>query len=388
MALSDIRVIDLTIARAGPTAVRVLADWGADVVRVEPLSAEGGADARRHSSDFQNLHRNKRAIALDLKNNAGRDVLFDLVRGADVLVENWRPPVKYRLGIGPDKLSEINPRLIYASISGFGQDGPDAERGGVDQIAQGRAGLMSITGQRGKEPTRVGVPISDLAAGIHLATGILAALHERGRSGRGQWIRTSLLEAMVAMLDFQATRWTIDGETPESAGNDHPTLIPMGTFETADGYINIAGPSGRLWRGFCEALGRPDLLDDDRYRSQIARSENRDDLRAEIARILVHHTTTEWIEKLDAEGVPCGPIQTIPEAFADPQIAHLDLTRTVQHDELGALDLIRNPVTMSRTSSELRTPTPALGEHTDEILAELGYDDSKIAEIRSLGAVG
>jgi len=387
-ALSDLRVIDLTVARAGPTAVRVLADWGADVVRVEAPERSGSADSGRHSSDFQNLHRNKRSIVIDLKSEAGRTVLMDLITKADVLVENWRPQVKYRLGLGPDIVCELNPSLIYASISGFGQDGPGADRGGVDQIAQGRAGLMSITGEPGRDPLRVGVPISDLAAGIHLATGILAALHERTRSGHGQWVRTSLLEAMIATLDFQATRWTVDGETPGPAGNNHPTLIPMGTFATADGHINVAGPAGRLWRGFCEAIGRRDLLTDERYSSQEQRSINRDDLHASISAETVKHNTADWILRFDRLGVPCGPVQSIPEAFADPQIEHLGLTRPVVHDKLGELHLIRNPVTMSRSTSTLHTATPEPGQDTDRLLGELGYETSTIDALRSTGAIG
>lgn len=388
MPLSDLRVIDLTIARAGPTAVRVLADWGADVIRVEPPTPGGSADSGRLSSDFQNLHRNKRAIVIDLKSEAGRQVLLDLAATADVVVENWRPQVKSRLNIGPEILGAINPRLIYASISGFGQDGPDAERGGVDQIAQGRAGLMSITGRPDGEPTRVGVPISDLAAGIHLATGILAALHERTRSGKGQWIRTSLLEAMVAMLDFQATRWTVDGETPSQVGNDHPTLMPMGTFETSDGHINVAGPSGRLWHGLCAAIGREDLPENPSFASTDERSVNREALRAIINTAMRARTTADWIKTLDEHGVPCGPVQTIPEAFADPQIAHLDLTRTYEHPELGSVDLIRNPVTMSRSEGTASNPTPFSGEHTDEILLDLGYDAAAISRLRESGSVG
>ncbi len=387
MPLRDLVVLDLTVARAGPTAVRVLADWGADVIRIEPVAPDGSADTGRLSSDFQNLHRNKRSLTLDLKSDAGRAVLLDLAATADIVVENWRPGVKHRLGIGPDELHRVNPRLIYASISGFGQDGPDAERGGVDQIAQGRAGLMSITGRPGDPPTRVGIPISDLAAGIHLATGILAAVHERSRTGEGQWVRTSLLEAMVAMLDFQATRWTMDGETPMQAGNDHPTMIPMGTFTTADGHLNIAGPSGRLWRGFCAAIGRPDLPDDPRFSGQGDRSANRDALRSEIDAVLTTRTTAEWIDVLDEHGVPCGPVQTISEAFADPQIEHLELTSACDHPDLGAIDLIRNPVTMTRSTQTATRPTPALGADTDDVLSGLGYDHDTIASLRSQGVV-
>ena len=315
LPLDDICVLDLSVARAGPTAVRQLADWGADVIRIEaPPKRTVGPSApapdelagARHGSDFQNLHRNKRAITLDLKADGGRALFYELAAKADVVVENWRPPVKARLGIDYETLRTINPRLVYASISGFGQDGPYATRGGVDQIAQGLGGLMSVTGQPGGGPVRVGVPIADLSAGLYLAIGILVALHDRSRTGKGRWVQTSLLESMVAMLDFQATRWTIDGEVPPQAGNDHPTNIPMGCFATADGHINIAGSSGRLWSGFCAAMDRPDWMTDDRFASPAARSHNRVALNAAIAAALRPRTTAEWVVLMTEHGVPAG----------------------------------------------------------------------------------
>ena len=333
LPLSDVRVVDLTIARAGPQCVRQLADWGADVVRVEPPSDPSGV----MGSDSRNLHRNKRSIALDLKQPADLDALYRLVDRADVLVENMRPPVKTKLGVDWLTLHARNSRLVMGSISGFGQDGPYAQRGGVDQIAQGMAGLMSVTGLPGTEPTRVGIPVSDLAAGLHLAIGILVALHDRERTGEGRWVRTSLLETMISMMDLQAVRWTVDGEVPVQEGNHHPTLVPMGCFQSKDGWVNIAGPSGRLLERFCAAIGLPDLPTDERFDSGRKRSANRAALNEIVAARLRERTTAEWVDVLNDAGVPCGPVNTMDEVFADPQVEHLGMV---------GLDLIRNPVTM------------------------------------------
>jgi formyl-CoA transferase len=391
MPLDDLRVLDLTVARAGPTCVRQLADWGADVIRVEAPprpGAEGQVGGERDSPDYQNLHRNKRSLALDLKAVAGRALFHRLAARADVVVENMRPPVKGRLGVDYETLSALNPRLVYGSISGFGQDGPYAERGGVDQIAQGLGGLMSVTGLPGQGPVRVGIPIADLAAGVYLAMGILAALHERERTGRGQWVRTSLLEAMVAMLDFQAARWTVAGEVPGQEGNHHPTSIPMGCFPTADGHVNIAGPSGRLWRRFCEVIGRPDLLDDERYASAPLRSQNRAELNATIESRLRERTTAEWVEALNDAGVPAGPVNSIEQVFADPQVQHLGLATPVEHPRLGRLRVLRNAVTMSGVDEPtVRTPTPDAGQHSDEVLRDLGLSEADIADLHRAGVV-
>src|SRR5215218_6700196 len=319
LPLDDVRVLDLTVARAGPTCVRQLADWGADVVRVEapPRPGREGLVGERDSPDFQNLHRNKRAVCVDLASDEGRRVFHRLVPGFDVVVENMRPPVKHRLGVDYDTLAGFNGRLVYGSISGFGQDGPYATRGGVDQIAQGLGGLMSVTGLPGQGPVRVGVPIADLAAGLYLAVGILVALHERERTGRGRWVRTSLLEAMVAMLDFQAARWTVAGEVAGQEGNHHPTSIPMGCFPTADGHVNIAGPSGRLWHRFCEVIAAKELLTDQRYATGALRSRNRAELNAAVEARLRTRTTGEWVEALNEAGVPAGPVNSIDQVFAD-----------------------------------------------------------------------
>lgn len=387
LPLADIRVIDLTIARAGPTCARQLADWGADVIRVEPPGEWDSLGGNRHGSDFQQLHRNKRSLTLNLKSPAGREALMRLVDTADVLIENMRPPVKERLGFGYAAVHARNPRLVYGSISGFGQDGPYGGRGGVDQIAQGMGGLMSVTGLPGGGPVRAGIPVADLAAGLYLAVGVLAALHERARTGAGRWVQTSLLEAMIAMMDFQAARWTVDGEVPAQAGNHHPTGAPMGCFRSADGYVNIAGASGRLLENLCRVIGLPDLPRDPRFDSAARRSANRAELNALIAERLRTRSTAAWVEALNEAGVPCGPVYRLDEVFADPQVQHLGMTEQVAHPALGRLDLLRNAVRMAGGPATVRAPSPDCGGHTDGVLAELGYPPAEIDELRARGVI-
>jgi formyl-CoA transferase len=380
-ALSDLRVIDLTRARSGPTAVRQLAEWGADVVKVEARDDQD-AEQGRHSFDFLNLHRNKRSLTLDLKSPTGIEILKKLVAKADVLIENYRPDVKRRLGIDYDTLSKINPRLIYASISGFGQSGPYRDRPGYDQIAQGMSGLMSMTGLPGQGPVRVGVPIADLTAGMFLAHGIMVALYERTKSGKGQWVHTSLLEANVRMLDFQFARWTIGNEIPPQAGNDHPTGIPTGVFKTSDGHINIAASGQHMFKRLCETIGRPELINDPRFVNAKDRSKNRKDCNAELEKAMVKRSSAEWVATLNEAGVPCGPIYNVKEMVEDPQVQHLGLATEVKHAALGTLKVQNVPVTLSRTPGAVRTAAPEAGEHSDEILGEIGYTAAQIAELR------
>jgi len=390
LPLGDLRVLDLTVARAGPTCVRQLADWGADVIRIEAPSnptALGTGGERRRGSDYQYMHRNKRSLTLDLKTEEGLDLLLRLVDTADVLVENMRPEVKTRLGFDYETVHARNPRLVYGSISGFGQDGPYAGRGGVDQIAQGMGGLMSVTGLPGAEPTRAGIAVADLSAGLYLAIGILVALHEREHTGEGRWVTTSLLEAMIAMLDFQAVRWTVDQHVPGPEGNHHPTQIPMGCFRSADGYLNVAGPSGRLWEGLCAVVGRPELTADPRFSSAAKRSRHREELNAILAECFAERPTAEWVELLNAAGVPAGPVYRIDEVFADPGVQHLAMVETVEHPELGELALIRNAVRLRGVSSALRSPTPRPGEHRAAILGELGLSDAEIDDLASRGVI-
>lgn len=386
-ALRGLRVLDLTRVRSGPTCVRQLADWGADVIKIEAPVDEAQFGGPRHGPDFQNLHRNKRSLTLDLKSPAGLAAFKRLADTADIIVENFRPGVKKRLGIDYDSLSQTNPGLIYASISGFGQDGPLADRPGFDQIAQGMGGLMSITGEPGSGPMRVGIPIADLCAGLFAAQGILIALFERQSSGRGQWVQTSLLQAQVFMLDFQAARWLMDGVVPKQAGNNHPTTIPTGVFKTSDGHMNIAVTGNVIWGKFCDVMGRPDWKDDARYATAAARSENRHALNAEIEAITATRGTADWIEAFNEAGVPAGEINDIGQVFANPQVRHLGLAQPVTSQERGATELVGQPIIMSRTPSHIAMPPPLAGQHTAEILTEVGYTEAEIAEMKAAGAI-
>jgi len=389
LPLSRYTVLDLTSARSGPTAVRQLADWGANVIKIEdPAAWSGGSGPwdRRHGSDFQNLQRNKRSLTLNLKTPEGVAIFKRLADQADVIVENFRPRVKHRLGIDYETLKKTNPRLIYASISGFGQEGPYRDRPGLDHVVQGMGGLMSITGLPGQGPVRVGIAISDSSSGIYCAFGIVLALLEREHSGEGQWVNTSLLQALIAMLDFQAARWLIAHEVPPQAGNDHPTAIPTGVFKTADGYINIAA-SGKLYERLCNALCAPELFTHPDFSEYRLRSKNRIALNAEIQKHTVKRTSAEWIALLNEAGVPCGPIYTIDKMFADPQVQTLGMAQPVMHPELGRQELVGQGVNLSRTPAQLRKHAPDAGEHTREILEQLGYAAAAIDDLKKRGVV-
>ena len=386
MPLSDVTVIDLTIARAGPTAVRQLADWGANVVRVE--SPEGGFEAGgRSSPDYLNLHRNKRSLVIDLKHPEGRATLHRMVESADVLVENMRSAVKYKLGFDFESLSKVNPRIILGSISGFGQDGPYGQRGGVDQIAQGLGGMMSVTGLPDQGPVRAGVAISDITAGLQLAIGILTALHERQRTGKGRWVHTSLLESMVGMLDFQAARWTVAGENPPQEGNDHPTLGPMGMYKTRDGYINLAASGGRLWEAFCHELGVDSWLEDPRFATVSSRRTNKTELNQLIEELLDGDTSDNWVLRLNAVGVPCGPVNTVAEVFDDPQVKYLEIAKPVEHPVSGHIEILKNATNIEGVSSDIRMPSPLKGEHSRELLIEFGFTEPEIDRLAHSEAI-
>lgn len=386
MPLSDVTVIDLTIARAGPTAVRQLADWGANVVRVE--SPEGGFEAGgRSSPDYLNLHRNKRSLVIDLKHPEGRATLHRMVESADVLVENMRSAVKYKLGFDFESLSKVNPRIILGSISGFGQDGPYGQRGGVDQIAQGLGGMMSVTGLPDQGPVRAGVAISDITAGLQLAIGILTALHERQRTGKGRWVHTSLLESMVGMLDFQAARWTVAGDNPPQEGNDHPTLGPMGMYKTRDGYINLAASGGRLWEAFCHELGVDSWLEDPRFATVSSRRTNKTELNQLIEELLDGDTSDNWVLRLNAVGVPCGPVNTVAEVFDDPQVKYLEIAKPVEHPVSGHIEILKNATNIEGVSSDIRMPSPLKGEHSRELLIEFGFTEPEIDRLAHSEAI-
>ena len=388
-ALARFTVLDLSRVRAGPTCVRELADWGANVIKIEtpPGVEDHQMGGPRQGGDFQNLHRNKRSMTLNLKVPEGLAAFKRMVKQADVVVENFRPDVKKRLGIDYKTLAKINPRIVYASISGFGQDGPYANRPGFDQIAQGMGGLMSITGLPGQGPVRVGIPVADLSAGIFASLGILVALIERETSGKGQQVATSLLQAQIFMLDFQAARYLVQGEVAKQAGNNHPTSIPTGVFKTKDGHINIATTGQAIWQRFCEAADATALMQNPDYQTGAARSNNRDALNAEIDRYLAGRTSAEWVEIFNKAGVPCGPIYAIDQMFADPQVKHLHMAQSVTRKDNGKMALVAQPVTLSRTPSRLVARPPELGEHTDAVLKEFGFKPKEIAALRNAKAV-
>ena len=382
LPLARFKVLDLSRVRGGPVAVRQLADWGADVIKIEMPVSEEDDTGGRHRADFQNLHRNKRSLTLNLKSPEGIEILHKLVRDADVLVENYRPNVKHRLGIDYDSLRRINPRLVYGSLSGFGQDGPYADRPGVDQIAQGMGGVMSVTGLPGQGPVRCGAAIADVASGLYLAFGIVMALLEREQSGEGQWVQTSLLEAQIGLMDFQAAAWLFDREVPGQAGNNHPKSIPTGTYEAKDGYINIGAGSQDRWIKLCKALGGEHLIARPEFRSTVERRKNLALINAALTELTRKRTMAEWVEILNAAGVPCGPVYSVDQTFADPQVRHLGIAAKVAHPTLGERELVGQPIHLSRATFAVRSASPEAGEHNEEILSTLGYDAGQIAALR------
>lgn len=385
LPLSHCTVLDLTVARAGPAAVRLLSDWGANVIRVEPPPPRdrGSVTGRRRSSDEQNMHRNKRSVCVDLKSERGGEVLARLVRRCDVVVENFRADVKQRLGLEYRQLKALNPGIILASISGFGQDGPYHDRPGLDQVMQGMSGLMSVTGERAGSPMRAGIAISDTTAGMFLGQGILLALLHRERTGEGQWVHTSLLEGMLAKLDFQAARYTVDNEVASAQGNSHPTLVPMGTFPARDGQVNIAASTQRMWQNLCDVLSADDLFADPDYTDVRSRIAHRRRLEKQLNERTRRFASADLVTRLNAAGVPCGPIYTIGEAFEDVQARHLRMTRPAHHPVLGELALLRSPINLSGFPHPARFhhAGPDPGEHSAELLRELGYDDQAVREL-------
>ena len=380
--LNDLFVLDLSRVRSGPTCVRQLCDWGARVIKIEPPEDKSEMGGPRNGPDFQNLHRGKESLTLNLKTKEGVKIFRELLITADVVVENFRPEIKYKLGLDYETLSSINPAIILASISGFGQDGPYKDRPGFDQVAQGMSGLMSITGEPGGGPMRVGIPLADLSAGLFAAQGILLALYERQSSGRGQWVQTSLLHSQIFMLDFQAARYAMNKEIPEQAGNNHPTSIPTGVFKTKDGFINIAASGEAIWQKLALTLGHEEWVSDPLYSTAIARSQNRNQLGKNINECTIFKTTSDWISLLNERGVPCGPIYSIDEMFSDPQVNYLNVSQSVINTDAEEISVLTQPISLSRTRSSLSKAAPKIGEDTNKILTELGYAERDITYLR------
>jgi len=389
LPLSRFTVLDLTRVRSGPAAVRQFADWGANVIKIEepgdqPDDRPGGSS---QFADYQNTHRNKRSVTLNLKHPKGKALFMKMVEQADVVIENYRPNVKFKLGIDYESLRKVNKRIILASVSGFGQDGPYVDRPGLDQIAQGLGGIMSVTGEPGRGPMRAGIPVADLSSGLFCAIGTLVALLEREESGEGQWVQSSLLQSQVWMMDFQIMRWLMNKEIPGQTGNDHPTTAATGVYPTADGYINLAAMGTEMFIKLVTAIGLPELAEDPRFKLLKTRGQNRPALNAAIAARTKQEPTAHWIELLNKAGVPCGSIKNVKETMEDPQVVHLGMAKTLQHPNLGEISVVNHPVIMSRSKREVFTAAPDRGEHNKEVYAEFGIGAQEVDALLKDGAI-
>ena len=390
-ALKPFRVLDLSRVRAGPNCVRILTDFGADVIRIEPPKGvdpnEAMFAANRSGGDFQNLNRNKRSLTLNLKKPGALDIFMKLVKTADVVVENWRPDVKHKLGLDYESLAQVNPRIILASISGYGQTGPYVARPGFDQIMQGMGGLMSVTGFPDSGPVRAGLAVADMSAGLYAALGILVALIEREQSGKGQWVQASLLHSQIAMMDFQVARYLNDGDTPVRVGNDHPTSSPMGLFTASDGVFNIGASGEGNWLRLCAVVDRPQWCEDPDFATEKLRVTNRPRLTELLEAEFANNTVHYWVTELNRAGVPAGPVYDVPEVFEDEQVKHLGVVASLPEVYGKAMHYITQPMTLSRTPPDVKTPAPEWGEHTDEVLTEIGYGESEIKQLHDDGVV-
>lgn len=387
MPLTGVRVVDLTRIISGPFCSMLLADLGADVVKIEP---PGDGDPLREQGEkvdglswyYASYNRNKRSLTLDLRSDAGKEILAKLIERADVLVENYRPGILAKMGFPPERLERLNPRLVVGSVSGFGADGPYAQRPAFDFIAQAMSGYMSVNGGEGSEPLRTGIPISDLVAGLYGALGIVAALNARGRTGKGQRVGISLLDGLVSFLSFMASNYLATGRIPLRTGNDHPLVAPYGLYAASDGPIAIAPSHEGIYHRLLKALGLERLRDDPRFATNPLRMQNRDALRREVEAVTRHHDQAYWIEHLNAAGVPCGPVLDLAQVFRDPQVLHQEMVIDVPHPGRSPVRMHGFPLKLSGTPCELRLPAPELGAHTDAVLGELGYDAGAIAALR------
>jgi crotonobetainyl-CoA:carnitine CoA-transferase CaiB-like acyl-CoA transferase len=389
LPLSRFTVLDLTRVRSGPAAVRQFADWGANVIKIEepgdvPDDKPGGSS---QFADYQNTHRNKRSVTLNLKHPEGKALFMEMVKQADVVIENYRPNVKFKLGIDYESLRKVNPRIILASVSGFGQDGPYVDRPGLDQIAQGLGGIMSVTGEPGRGPMRAGIPVADLTSGLFCAIGTLVALLEREESGEGQWVQSSLLQAQVWMMDFQIMRWLMNKEIPGQTGNNHPTTAATGVYPTSDGFINLAAMGTEMFVRLVKALGRPDIAEDPRFKDIKTRGQHRPALNELIAECTKEKPSAYWIDVFNKEGVPCGYIKNVKETMEDPQVVHLGMAKKLQHPKLGEISVVNQAVIMSRSKRDVFTAAPDRGEHNHEVYAEFGISADRVNALAKAGAI-
>ena len=389
LPLSRFTVLDLTRVRSGPAAVRQFADWGANVIKIEepgdvPDDKPGGSS---QFADYQNTHRNKRSVTLNLKHPEGKALFMEMVKQADVVIENYRPNVKFKLGIDYESLRKVNPRIILASVSGFGQDGPYVDRPGLDQIAQGLGGIMSVTGEPGRGPMRAGIPVADLTSGLFCAIGTLVALLEREESGEGQWVQSSLLQAQVWMMDFQIMRWLMNKEIPGQTGNNHPTTAATGVYPTSDGFINLAAMGTEMFVRLVKALGRPEIAEDARFKDIKTRGQHRPALNELIAECTKEKPSAYWIDIFNKEGVPCGYIKNVKETMEDPQVVHLGMAKKLQHPKLGEISVVNQAVIMSRSKRDVFTAAPDRGEHNHEVYAEFGISADRVDALAKAGAI-
>lgn len=392
-ALDNIKVLDLTRVLAGPYATMILGDLGADIIKIEmPVTGDDsrafGPYVNNESAYFMSLNRNKRSITLNLKSEEGKEVFIEMVKKADVVVENFRPGTMEKLGLGYDYLAKVNPQLIYAASSGYGHTGPYSKRAAYDAVVQAMGGVMSITGQKDGKPTRVGSSIADINAGLFTAIGILAALNNRHVTGKGQKVDVAMLDTQVAILENAIARYVVTGEVPKPGGNRHPSIVPFEPFETLDGEVVVAAGNDVLWAKFCQVIGTEELINDERFKTNPLRNENYEELRPLIAEPMKKKTTKEWLELLENAGVPNGPINTVDKVIQDPQVLAREMIVEIEHPVAGKLKMPGVPIKLSDTPGSVRTPAPILGQHTEEILKEvLGYDDEKIQSLRNSNAL-